>query len=200
LTTHATYVLPPVLADLVQRYPRLRIDVSPGLLAAHVERLARGELDAIVSVGDVPDAGLATRTIGEVRAMAALPAAMAQRRPISVRALREHPFVAYGRVGDSFFDRVWSFVEREGLSNATRISAPHIDTIKSLVAAGAGLSILPDYTIVEPALAARPVEGLDLVQPVWIGFRPSAVEVPILGELTETLRARWPARRGRARP
>jgi DNA-binding transcriptional LysR family regulator len=200
-------VLPPVVADLVRVYPRLRFDIAPGLLAAHLERLARGELDAIVSVGDTPEAGLVTRKVGQVRAMAAVPASMSRRaRIVTLETMREHPFIAYGRVGDSFFDHVSSFIEAAGIAPGTRVSAPHIATIKSLVAAGAGLSILPDYTIVEPTLAARPVEGLDLVQPIWVGFRPTAASVPILRELAERLGRRWGAgsrersrRRGRRR-
>jgi DNA-binding transcriptional LysR family regulator len=94
LPTLTTYVLPPVVAELLAAYPRLRFDIAPGLLATHLERLARGELDAVVSVGDAPERGLAIREVGQVRAMAAVPASMfARARVLKLEAMRRHPFI-----------------------------------------------------------------------------------------------------------
>jgi DNA-binding transcriptional LysR family regulator len=192
LPTLATYVLPSVVAELVREHARLRFEIVPGFLADHLERLARGELDAVVSVGDAPRTALDVHTVGRVRAMAVVPTAGRRRRlpPLAVNALREQPFIAYGRVGDSFFDHVSAFLEEHGIDRMTRVTAPHIATIKSLVLAGAGFSILPDYTIVEPTLQARAVHGLDLVQPVWVGARRRAARVPIVAEIVRRLRRR----------
>ena len=193
LPTVSTYLLAAPLAALSRRYPRVEFDLRAGTIRPQLEALARGEIDAVVSVGrPVAMAGVRVHEVGHASAVAVLPA----RRPgraraagrLSLRELRTLPIVDYGRTGDAFFDTVADFLAAHDLDRAVRLRMAHIQTLKQLVLAGAGVAFLPDYTVVEPELVKRPVEGLSLSHPIWVGVRRASAELPVLSELVARLR------------
>ena len=105
-----------------------------------------------------------------------------------MRRLEAWELVLFGKVGDLFFDAVSVALERHGLGTRTRIVVSHIQTLKALVAAGCGVTVLPDYTVVEPGLVTRPLEGLRLVHPIWMATRAGSPPLPGVVELARYLR------------
>jgi DNA-binding transcriptional LysR family regulator len=97
-----------------------------------------------------------------------------------VADLRAHPIIGFGRIGDLFFDEVWSFLEKHDLVGNARIRAPNIQTIQQLVLAGAGIGLLPGYTVQTRGLVARPVTGLRAALPIWLAVRRSGLGIPLI--------------------
>jgi len=200
LPTLSAWLLAPAVAELSRAHPRLTVEIAPGYTAAHLEALRRGEHDMVLSIGrpDAAAAGIAIRELGRVRACAILPAGPRRRRRaprrLSLAELARHPILHFGRVGDAFFDTIDTFLNRHGLERNVRIRVSHIQTLQALVAAGAGVAIVPDYTVARPDLVRCPVEGLALEHPVWVGVRRTSHEIPavsaLLGRLVSRLRAR----------
>jgi DNA-binding transcriptional LysR family regulator len=188
LPTLCAYLLAPAVYRLTQRHGRARVRMTPGLTATQIDGLRGGEFDALVSVGRVREAGLRVIDIGRIDACAVvLSKSRLARGRLSPKKLRAAPFIAYGRIGDPFFDAVTSFMERADLLGGVSIEVSNIQAIKQLVLEGAGVSILPRYTIVEPALATRAVEGLDVALPLCVVTRPNAERAPIVRELLSEL-------------
>lgn len=189
LPTVGVYVVAPRIARLRARHPDVEVELAYGLGSAHVEALRAGRLDLALGVGDAPR-DLEVVEIGVARAVLAFRKKKGPRLParaIRPRPLRALEWVGYGRIGDAFFDAVWSFMEAHGLDTRVAVRAPNIHTLKALVAAGAGVAIVPDYTVVERELDTRRVSGLDVSHPIWLAARPSAVPIPIIAAGIEAL-------------
>jgi DNA-binding transcriptional LysR family regulator len=195
LPTLCAYLLSPLVVGLARAHHRVRIELSPGMVAPQIELLKSGDLDVLVSVGDVRSRGIEVRRLGDVAACAVLRSADRPPRGVmSARALRERDFVGYGRIGDPFFDAVWSFLERAHIAEGVRITVPNIQAMKQLVLEGGGVTILPRYTVVEKTLATRAVRGLDVRMPLFLATRPRADEVPVIREVVRRLAQRAAAR------
>ncbi|MCC6995125.1 MAG: LysR family transcriptional regulator [Deltaproteobacteria bacterium] len=190
LPTVSTYLLAAPLAALSRRYPRVEFDLRAGTIVPQLQALARGEIDAVVSVGrPVAMAGVRVHEVGHASAVAVLPVRARVRGRLTLARLRGLAIVDYGRTGDAFFDTVADFLSAHDLDRAVRLRMAHIQTLKQLVIAGAGVAFLPDYTVVEPGLRRLRVEGLSLRHPIWVGVRRASAELPVLTELVARLRA-----------
>ena len=114
-----------------------------------------------------------------------------------VRRLDSFECVAYGKIGDPFFDAVWEFLERTDLVRRVRVEVANIQAIKQIVLEGGGVSILPRYTLVEPTLAARQLRGLDVRLPLCAVTRPRGDEAPVVREMLRELATEVEGRRPR---
>jgi DNA-binding transcriptional LysR family regulator len=132
--------------------------------------------------------------VGQVRLVAALapPLAPRQAAPVSVEALRPLRSLAWSGPADPTFEIVRRSLEEHGLSREPSVEIPHIETLRELVAAAAGYTILPDYAVRRDAQAGRlltlPLEGLSEEVPVWLVGRPGQVVGPALAAVRDRLR------------
>ena len=192
LPTVATHLLAAKITRYTTRFSHAHVSLDFGLTGEQLESLARGRLDLVASVGPLPGGDLDVQRIGEAAPVAVYSDRLdvkATRGAVSAATLRAHAFIAYGAVGDLFFDRVWQFVREHDIDQASRIEAAHIAAVKALVREGAGISILPGYTAAEPGLTTRKVVGLSFSHPIWIATRRASRGVPLVDEF----RALWPS-------
>lgn len=196
LPTLCAYLLAPAVHRLTEQHPRARVRMTPGLTATQIDGIRGGEFDVLVSVGRVREPGLRVVDVGRIDACAVLPSrSRLARGRLSAKKLAAAPFIAYGRIGDPFFDAVTTFLDRADLLRRVSIEVSNIQAIKQLVLEGAGVSILPRYTIVEPALVTRAVDGLDVALPLCVVTRPNAERAPIVRELLREITSEVSSRR-----
>lgn len=182
LPTVGVHLLAPILRDLLAE-DGLDIDIVYDLNAGLVAKLKRGELDAVVTVGDPPTlADLDVAIWGAVRPVLVASSRRKMPREVNADFIRKRALLAFGRIGDPFFDEIDRFVERRGL--VPRLVVSHIHTLKALAAHGAGVAILPDYTVSgDRQLRTASIAGLELEHPLWLAARSSARELAALTEL-----------------
>jgi DNA-binding transcriptional LysR family regulator len=186
LPTVCSHMLPAAVVRFLARCPGARIDLRPGGdVEAQLDEVRRGELDVVVSIGRPPPGDLLIVPLREVTAVLAAPRRLKLSASVSVGRLRELPYVGYGATGDFFFDAVWRFLERAGVAKQVRVRVAHIQAIKGLVAEGAGVSILPDYTVRESSLRRHRVTGFRASFPSWIAMRESTRDVPLVARFRE---------------
>ena len=125
--------------------------------------------------------------------MAVLPAdsPLCAREILEVDDLRGERLIQYGDSSDPFFGAIAQFNARHGLTSNACVELSSIDCIKSFVQAGMGLAILPDYTIVEPTFCTRPIEGLSVREPFWMGLRASSLQMPMISAFCEHVRSNF---------
>jgi DNA-binding transcriptional LysR family regulator len=153
-------LLPGWLRRLQRQRPDIQVALSE-LKTPDVELLRRGELDLLVDhLPEVP-ADVETRAVARLWSFLALPSGhpLAGRKPMSIRALRDVPFIAYNA------DRAGRMQQLRGLAahggpDKEQYSADSAESLLGFVAAGLGFSIVPWLDPRGPRRAGVVVERL----------------------------------------
>jgi DNA-binding transcriptional LysR family regulator len=130
---------------------------------AQIDALKAGRIDVGFVRGPLDDASLASECVRREPLLVALPAEnpLVRRKRIALSQLAREPFVLFPRErSPSFFDDIMALCRKSGFSPRIVQEAPHLDIV-SLVAAGFGVSILPESirTIRRRGFVLRPIVG-----------------------------------------
>lgn len=172
--TFGKKVLVPVLAALVERHPKLALDVT---FSDRYDDIVRAGYDAAVRVGALDDSSLVAQRIATQQMVAcASPAYLAARgTPRRPEDLAAHRCLVF-RMASSGRARPWDFV-RDGRPLAiVPPSSVTMDDGEALVAAavaGMGLAQVPHYMAEQDVDAGRLVEVLP-------GFRSAATPISLV--------------------
>jgi LysR family cys regulon transcriptional activator len=180
-TTHtqARYVLPTVLREFANRYPKVKVVLHQGNPVQVAEQTARGEVDI----------GIATESLSDYPELVTLPCyewnrvVLVQKRhpltkmkPLTLESLAKFPIITYD----------FSFTGRSAINAA--FAAKHLepnvvltaldsDVIKSYVSLGLGVGLISSVAF-DPAkdrgLAMLPADHLFPVQTTRLAFRKGA--------------------------
>lgn len=139
----AMHIIVPVLPDLLQRYPQLRIELD---VNNHPVSLVGERIDVAIRITDNPEPGKIARRLGECRSvLCASPHYLASRGvPEQLEDLSRHNCLHY-----SFFaGQSWRFLTPEGESVTTAVSGNLSASISSLLMEAAinhcGIAMLPE--------------------------------------------------------
>ncbi|MEA3041640.1 MAG: hypothetical protein QOC65_1129 [Sphingomonadales bacterium] len=155
---YAITIMPPILRDLHEAHPGLRIQLD----TADVHRdLGAGEADVALRGGHVPsDSSLVGRRIAPDpwTVYCSRSYAAAHARPRTAADLRTHAIVGGG--GDKIWPAYRKWLRRHGLEQAVTIHHSSASGLLAAVRAGAGLAVLPSF------LADRDPDLVRCLEPV----------------------------------
>ena len=138
--------LPAAIQSYRRRYPKVELRLRELVTTAQIAALLNGTLDlAFLRDGD-PTEGVRITTLLKEKYVAVLPEAhpLAQRRSLSMKALKGEPFIMFARrMGPLAYDRTIACCERSGFRPNIVQDAPQWLTLVRLVAAGLGVSLAP---------------------------------------------------------
>jgi DNA-binding transcriptional LysR family regulator len=138
--------LPSAIGTYRRRYPKVELRLRESNTSAQISALLMGTLDlAFLRDGDATE-GIEISTLFEERYVAVLPVghALAGKRSVHVRDLRNEPFILFARrMGPLAFDRTIACCEQNGFRPNIVQDAPQWPTLVRLVAAGLGVSLAP---------------------------------------------------------
>ncbi|MFH5803665.1 LysR family transcriptional regulator [Alienimonas sp. DA493] len=147
IPTLAPHLLPGLLRDFVAIRSEAEVRVAETVTAECVRKVRAGESDLAVLSNPVPDPALHVERLYEEELLAALPAghrlADAAARPsLTVNDLQSEPFVLLGEA-HCLSDEVLSFCRRSAVQPVVLERTSQLATVKALVAAGHGVSLIP---------------------------------------------------------
>lgn len=138
--------LPVAIESYRRRYPKVELRLLELSTSTQIAALLDGTIDlAFLRDGD-PTAGIEMSTLFRERYVAVLPAAhaLAGKRPLQVRDLRDQPFIFFTRrMGPLAFDRTIACCVKNGFRPNIVQNAPQWPTLVRLVAAGLGVTLAP---------------------------------------------------------
>jgi DNA-binding transcriptional LysR family regulator len=163
--TSAGYeVLPAVVRTFRTRWPG--VDVKLAAMSSHdlAEAVRGGQADVALIRLPVDDHRLRLTPLFEERLLAALPDGhpLAATRSVNVAALGDEPFVLFPReVGVALYDDIIGICREAGFRPRIVQEAPDTTSWVSLVAAGIGVSLVPESvaTFRAPFVTYRPLAG-----------------------------------------
>ncbi|GAB3626318.1 LysR family transcriptional regulator [Pandoraea terrae] len=142
-------ILPPLLREFGERYPRVRLQLLEATSDVQIEALMAGRLDAGLFIPPVPArfaSELSYLPIVREPLMLALPAdrAGAGTEAVSLNDYAREPLIVFPRrVAPAFYDIIMGCYSACGLTPRVGQEAIQMQTIVSLVSAGMGVALVP---------------------------------------------------------
>ncbi len=172
------------------RYPAVDLALREMSPQEQVEALRSEALDVGFVRGPLDDVALVSECVRREALVVALPIdhPLASRRSIPLSSLAREPFVLFPRPrGPAFHDQLIVLCREAGFSPRIVQEAPQLDML-SLVAAGFGVSIVPESTriIRRKGIVLRPIAGSPMTE-LLVAWRPEN-ESPALREFVSIVR------------
>jgi LysR family transcriptional regulator, hydrogen peroxide-inducible genes activator len=162
--TIGPYLLPDLVRQVIARTPQMPLMLQENFTVKLLEQLRTGEIDCAILAEPFPDANLAIAPLYDEPFMAAVPSshALAARSSVSAEELKQETMLLLG-TGHCFRDHVLEVCPEfarfsssaEGIRKSFEGSS--LETIKHMVAAGMGITLVPRLSVPKEALAAPPV-------------------------------------------
>lgn len=161
--TIGPYLLPDLVRQNIARTPQMPLMLQENFTAKLLDMLRAGEIDAAIMAEPFPDAGLAIAPLYDEPFMAAVPShhALAQKEAVSSDELKSETMLLLG-TGHCFRDHVLEVCPEfarfssnaEGIRKSFEGSS--LETIKHMVAAGMGVTLVPRLSVPQESLKAKP--------------------------------------------
>jgi LysR family transcriptional activator of glutamate synthase operon len=145
-------LVPQVVAKFRAIHPLVKFTFKQGTYSNLLEQVLEGEIDlAFISPYPEENPNVIGHKLLSEPLYAVLPMnhALANQRSIRLGQLQHDPFILFGE-GHSLRTMVWDACQQAGFTPQISFEGEETDTIRGLVAAGMGVSLLP-----ETALASR---------------------------------------------
>lgn len=162
----AAHWLPPVLASFHAAHPRVEIAVRQGNNDEVVRSVSAGRVDlALVhavpgQAGGGAASGVVLERLFDEELLVVVPPdhPLARRTSVALASLRDEPFVLVGE-GSGLTHTILGGTAGLGFRPTVVAQGPDVTAVRSLVAAGLGVSVLPRIpaTVPGPAVAAVPL-------------------------------------------
>jgi LysR family hydrogen peroxide-inducible transcriptional activator len=161
--TIAPYLLPDLVRQAITHTPQMPLMLQENFTVKLLEELRTGEIDCAILAEPFPDTNLAIAPLYDEPFMAAVPSAhpLAARRSVSAEELKKETMLLLG-TGHCFRDHVLEvcpeFARFSSSTDGIRKSfeGSSLETIKHMVAAGMGITLVPRLSVPKEALAEPP--------------------------------------------
>lgn len=194
IPTLGPYLIPHLLPGIRHRFPDLHLFLREDLTAHLLERLRQGRLDALLLALPLRGDDIETLPLFRESFVVALPAThrLAARRHVEQADLA-HENVLLLEEGHCLRDQALSICGEQGTEQREELKATSIETLRQMVAAGVGCTLLPrlaslpgagsvrDGTVqIRPFNAPQPTRTIGLA---WRRNYPRTTTVRTLGAL-----------------
>ena len=159
--TIAPYLLPDLVRKVIHKSPEMPLMLQENFTVKLLEMLRTGEIDCAILAEPFPDAGLATAALYDEPFMAAVPSThpLAALPSVTAQALKDETMLLLGN-GHCFRDHVLEVCPEFARfsSNAAGMQksfeGSSLETIKHMVAAGMGVTLVPRLSVPKAELKA----------------------------------------------
>jgi LysR family hydrogen peroxide-inducible transcriptional activator len=159
--TIGPYLLPDLVREAIERTPQMPLMLQENFTVRLLEMLRTGEIDCAILAEPFPDTGLALAPLYDEPFLAAVPSAhrLASLSTITSQELKSETMLLLG-AGHCFRDHVLEVCpefarfssDAEGIRKSFEGSS--LETIKHMVAAGMGVTLVPRLSVSEDAMEA----------------------------------------------
>jgi LysR family hydrogen peroxide-inducible transcriptional activator len=200
IPTLGPYLIPHLFPVLRERYPKLRVLLHEERTSGLTQRLQEGALDAAIMGAPAPDEGLIAQSLFREPFEVAMPAdhPLARRREIRRADLDAAPMLLLEE-GHCMRDQALDFCSRVGAQQQQDFRATSLETLRQMVASGAGVTLLPALAVDPPGtatdgLVVRRFAGEPPVRELAIYRRRGCAREPVINALADLIRALPPVR------
>lgn len=184
--TISPYLLPNLVRQVIERTPQMPLMLQENFTVKLLEQLRLGEIDCAILAEPFPDTNLAIAPLYDEPFMAAVPAShpLAQRKAITTEEIKNETMLLLG-TGHCFRDHVLEVCpEFARFSNDTEgirksFEGSSLETIKHMVAAGMGVTLVPRLSVPRSALDGSADNAHDLGDAAFVHYLPFDGDPPM---------------------
>ena len=184
--TIGPYLLPDLVRQMIARTPQMPLMLQENFTVKLLDALRTGEIDCAILAEPFPDTNLAVAPLYDEPFMAAVPSShpLATQSSVTVDDIKKETMLLLG-TGHCFRDHVLEVCPEfarfsssaEGIQRSFEGSS--LETIKHMVAAGMGITLVPRLGVPAEALHVQPARNaLPAEQPTFIRYLPFSHDVP----------------------
>ncbi|MEN1973198.1 LysR substrate-binding domain-containing protein [Luteimonas sp. MJ204] len=192
--TLGPYLLPHVVPGIRARFPELELLLVEEKSDVLLERLQQGRLDAALLALPVNDEQLHVEFLFEEPFVLAVPEAhpLAGRGPIALADLADERLLLLAD-GHCLRDQALDVCHLSGASEKGEFQATSLETLRQMVAANVGVTLLPSLAVKPPVARSESIELVDFRAPppsrrIAMVWRRSTAMAPFLQALAAVLR------------
>ncbi|MEM9947946.1 MAG: LysR substrate-binding domain-containing protein [Cyanobacteria bacterium P01_D01_bin.36] len=157
-------ILPSLLRDFLQHYPKVDIDMSELATEAQVTALNKDTIDIAFLHPPIDQRGLQVRSISQERFIAVLPPqhSLGRYETIPIEALANEPLIIHPRQeGPALYDGFLQVCQIAGFQPQIVKESISLQTRLCFVAAGIGITFISEHTQfkVDDSVICRPIEN-----------------------------------------
>ena len=182
--TIGPYLLPDLVRQMIQRTPEMPLMLQENFTVKLLDMLRTGEIDCAILAEPFPDAGLAVAPLYDEPFMAAVPTShpLAAQPSVTSEQLKSETMLLLGS-GHCFRDHVLEVcpefarfsANAEGIRKSFEGSS--LETIKHMVAAGMGVTLVPRLSVPKEAMEPKPRRKRD--EDPYVKYLPFAGDPPV---------------------
>lgn len=192
--TLGPYLLPHVVPRLHQRFPRLELLLIEEKTEELLARLERGDLDAVLLALPAGDESLASVVLFDEPFLLALPRERAGEfaaGEVRMGDLRDQQVLLLEE-GHCMRTQALSLCELSGAAERSGFRATSLETLRQMVAANVGMTLLPELAVMPPVAANDHLVLLRFAEPqpkrsIGLLWRKSDAREPLMHGLAEVL-------------
>lgn len=192
--TLAPYLLPHVVPAVHDRFPRLELLLVEEKTEDIVAMLRDGRLDIGVLALPITEAGLECTVLFEEDFVLAVPVGhpLADRTAVPIEVLTDESILLLDE-GHCLRDQALSVCRLVGASERRGFRATSLETLRQMVAAGVGVTLLPRLAVVPPVPRSDDIVLVPFEQPpprrtIAMFWRPTSAVTPLVAEMARFLR------------
>jgi len=181
--TIGPYLLPDLVRQMIAKTPQMPLMLQENFTVKLLDMLRTGEIDCAILAEPFPDAGLAIAPLYDEPFMAVVPTthALALQTEVTSEQLKAETMLLLGS-GHCFRDHVLEVCPEfarfssnpEGIRKSFEGSS--LETIRHMVAAGMGITLVPRLSVPKEALATQPQRKRD--EDPYVKYLPFAGDPP----------------------
>jgi len=181
--TIGPYLLPDLVRQMIRHTPQMPLMLQENFTVKLLEMLRTGEIDCAILAEPFPDTGLAVAQLYDEPFFAAVPMThpLAAQSSITTEALKRETMLLLG-TGHCFRDHVLEVCPEfarfssnaEGIRKSFEGSS--LETIKHMVAAGMGVTLVPRLSIPKEAMEVKPRRKRD--EDAYVKYLPFVGDPP----------------------
>lgn len=175
MPTTGAHLLPAILTAFRKAYPKIQVQLKEESSPELAKDLEQGEVELAIldEAGLLP--GLAHQTILTEELLLALPAkhVLAGKSSFSLKQVAEEPFILM-KTGHGFRQITLDFYRKVGLEPKVVFESGGIETVQALVAAGLGISLVPQMVAKFPGVVYARVSQPTAARTISLAWRKKA--------------------------
>lgn len=183
------------LTEFRNRHPGITLSLKEAVPPALRQMLTEGELDVALLAQEQPfdDRFEAVRLYDE-RFMVAMPSGHRLANQPAVRMSELSGEAYLSRVNCEFWDYLANLSEEQGAKNfKTVYQSEREDWIQTMIAAGMGVSFIPEYTTIVGGVVMRPITDPEVVRSISLVYMAGRRFTPAVATFVKAVKGfRWP--------